>query len=157
MGFLEIALAMLDSSSGIWRCPMTLRNCRSATSSALSSISILGNRPEPYEVISYCDIRRDMPDMAIAMINKAISLDPNNWHYRYDLTVMRASGLSLRQLVSARGGGCNGAGAAATVVGRTFAAGQLQPTGDPEDRTPPLFLASPYALCGRGEASPALQ
>ncbi len=66
-------------------------NCRSATSSALSSLSILGNRPQPYEVISYCDIRRDMPDMAIAMINKAISLDPNNWNYRYDLAVMRAS------------------------------------------------------------------
>ncbi|HTX30133.1 MAG TPA: O-antigen ligase family protein [Solirubrobacteraceae bacterium] len=67
------------------------RNCRAATDSALSSISILGNRPEPYEVISYCDIRRDMPDMAIAMINKAISLDPNNWNYTYDLAVMRAS------------------------------------------------------------------
>ncbi len=56
-------------------------DCRAATSSALSSISILGNRPEPYEVISYCDIRRNMPDVAIAMINKAISLDPHNWNY----------------------------------------------------------------------------
>jgi hypothetical protein len=31
--FLETALAIEDSSKGIWRWPMTLRNCRSATSS----------------------------------------------------------------------------------------------------------------------------
>jgi O-antigen ligase len=66
-------------------------DCRAATRSAISSISILGNRPDPYEVISYCDIRRDMPQLAIATIQKAISLDPNNWNFRYDLAVMRAS------------------------------------------------------------------
>jgi hypothetical protein len=66
-------------------------NCAAATRDAMSSISILGNRPEPYEVISYCDIRRDLPGVAIATIEKAISLDPNNWNYRYDLGVMRAS------------------------------------------------------------------
>jgi hypothetical protein len=66
-------------------------NCSLATREAISSISILGDRPEPYEVISYCDIRRDMPGIAIATIDKAISLDPNNWNFRYDLAVMRAS------------------------------------------------------------------
>jgi len=66
-------------------------NCAVATRDAMSSISILGNRPEPYEVLSYCDIRRDMPGVAIATIQKAISLDPNNWNFRYDLAVMRAS------------------------------------------------------------------
>jgi hypothetical protein len=66
-------------------------DCVTATRSAISSISILGNRPEPYELISYCDIRRDMPSLAITNIQKAISLDPNNWNFRYDLAVMRAS------------------------------------------------------------------
>ena len=32
IGFLETALAIEDSSNGIWRWPITLRNCRSATS-----------------------------------------------------------------------------------------------------------------------------
>ena len=32
MGFLETALAIEDSSNGIWRWPITLRNWRSATS-----------------------------------------------------------------------------------------------------------------------------
>jgi len=66
-------------------------NCQLATRDAIGSISILGDRPEPYEVISYCDIRRDMPDLAIAMIQKAISLDPDNWNFHYDLAVMQAS------------------------------------------------------------------
>lgn len=66
-------------------------DCRSATRAALSSISILGDRPEPYEVLGYCDIRRDMPNLAIASIQKAISLDPTNWNFRYDLAVMQAS------------------------------------------------------------------
>jgi len=66
-------------------------DCRGATDSALSSISVLGERPEPYEIVSYCDIRRDMPGVAIAMIEKAISLDPHDWNYVYDLAVMRAA------------------------------------------------------------------
>jgi O-antigen ligase len=72
-------------------------NCALATRSALSSISILGSRPEPYEVLGYCDIRDDMPQLAIATINKAISLDPDNWDYRYDLAIMQAAaGLNPR-------------------------------------------------------------
>jgi hypothetical protein len=66
-------------------------DCRAATSSALSSISVLGDRAEPYEIVSYCDVRRDLPAAAIATIQKAISLDPNNWNYAYDLAVMRAA------------------------------------------------------------------
>jgi O-antigen ligase len=75
-------------------------DCRSATAAATSSISILGNRPEPYEILGYCDIRRGMPDLAMAAIQKAITLDPGNWNYRYDLAVVRASaGLSPVQAI----------------------------------------------------------
>jgi O-antigen ligase len=68
-----------------------LGNCQAASHSALSSISILGARAEPYEILSYCDIRRGMPRLAIDAIDKAISLDPKNWNYRYDLAVIRAA------------------------------------------------------------------
>ena len=65
--------------------------CGAATRSALGSISILGDRPEPYEVIAYCDVRRGRPATGPAAIEKAISLDPANWNYWYDLAVVRAS------------------------------------------------------------------
>jgi O-antigen ligase len=66
-------------------------NCRAATSAALSSIRVLGSRPEPYEVLGYCDIRSGMPNAAITAVQKAVSLDPGDWNYVYDLAVIRAA------------------------------------------------------------------
>jgi hypothetical protein len=65
-------------------------NCEAAERSATASIAILHIRPEAYELLSYCAARRGMPGSAIAAVHKAISLDPNNWNFRYDLAVMRA-------------------------------------------------------------------
>jgi O-antigen ligase len=73
------------------RYAFSLRNCRAASRSAVASISILGIRPEPYEILGYCDLRRGMPKLALAAITKAISLDPKDWNYRYDLALMRAA------------------------------------------------------------------
>jgi hypothetical protein len=66
-------------------------DCRKATDSALAAISVLGLRAEPYEVIAYCDVQRDLPSLAITTISKAVSLDPNNWNYVYGLGVMQAA------------------------------------------------------------------
>ncbi|MDQ6836647.1 MAG: O-antigen ligase family protein [Actinomycetota bacterium] len=65
-------------------------NCQAAVSAASSSISILGVRAEPYEVLGFCDIRQNRPQLAIAAIRKAITLDANNWVYTYDLALFRA-------------------------------------------------------------------
>jgi O-antigen ligase len=67
------------------------RNCAAASRAAMSSISVLGIRPEPYEILGYCDLRQGMPSLALAAIDKAISLDPTNWNYRYDLALVRAA------------------------------------------------------------------
>ena len=32
-----------------------------------------------------------MPQAALAAMNKAVSLDPNNWNYRYGLALMQAA------------------------------------------------------------------
>ena len=66
-------------------------DCRSATRAAVSSIAIVGSRPEPYQVLGYCDVLADKPRLAIAAMNKAISLDPNDWNYRYGLAIMKAA------------------------------------------------------------------
>jgi hypothetical protein len=66
-------------------------NCRTATQSALSAISVLGVRAQPYEILAYCDIRQGTPTLAVDLINRAISLDPKNWSYRYDLVLARAA------------------------------------------------------------------
>lgn len=65
---------------------------RAATDDALSSISILGIRPEAYELIAYSDLHRDMPGLAIRAMRKAVSLDQNSWSYAYGLALMEAAG-----------------------------------------------------------------
>jgi hypothetical protein len=72
-------------------------DCSTARSDALHSISILGNRAEPYELLSYCDLRLNMPTAALGAMEKAKSLDPKNWNYQYGLALMRAgAGLDPR-------------------------------------------------------------
>jgi hypothetical protein len=66
-------------------------DCRSAIEAASSSISILGNQAQAYEILSYCDIKADKPQLAITTMAKAVSLDPNDWNYRYGLAIMKAA------------------------------------------------------------------
>jgi hypothetical protein len=67
------------------------RDCQAATQDARASLSVLSIRAQPYEIIGYCDVRDHRPALAIAMIKKAISLDPNNEVYHYDLAVIEAT------------------------------------------------------------------
>jgi O-antigen ligase len=72
-------------------------DCGQATASARSSISALGNRPEPYEVIGYCDLRSGNGRDAVAEMEKAVDRDPEDWEYHYDLALARgASGVDPR-------------------------------------------------------------
>src|SRR6202035_5701657 len=66
-------------------------DCTAARRDALNSISVLGNRSEPYEILGYCDVRSGMLRPALAAIDKARALDPGNWNYQYDLAVMQAA------------------------------------------------------------------
>jgi O-antigen ligase len=66
-------------------------DCRTASDDALSSISILGVEPQAYEVVAYCDIHRDLPNLAIKAMKQAVSLDPQNWNYTYGLALARAA------------------------------------------------------------------
>jgi Flp pilus assembly protein TadD len=51
-------------------------------------------------VVGYCDVRSGRPRAAIPAIQKAISLDPENWNFHYDLAVVRASaGLDPRAAI----------------------------------------------------------
>ncbi len=66
-------------------------DCQAARGDSLSAISVLGNRPDPYEIIAYCDVRLGQPGAALAAIRKAVALDPGDWNYRYDLALVRAA------------------------------------------------------------------
>jgi O-antigen ligase len=66
-------------------------DCTAAQSAALSSITVLGNRADPYEILGYCDVRMGRPRAGVTAMQTAVSLDPDDWNYRYDLAVMQAA------------------------------------------------------------------
>lgn len=79
--------------------------CDPAIGSSLASIHALGVRPEPYEVIGYCDARLGQGPLAQLAMNNAIDRDPHSWEPRYGLAIVRAaSGLNpMPQLLAAHG------------------------------------------------------
>jgi O-antigen ligase len=66
-------------------------NCAAATPAALSSIGWLDFRPEPYEVVGFCDLERGRPRLAIAAMHQAVSQDPGSWETYYALAIAQAS------------------------------------------------------------------
>jgi hypothetical protein len=65
-------------------------NCVNARQSALSSLSLLAARPEPYEILSFCDLELGFPVEGLQAAQKAVHYEPNNWNYRYGLAIALA-------------------------------------------------------------------
>jgi hypothetical protein len=66
-------------------------NCASAGSSALSSINWLDVRPEPYEVLGFCDIERGLPRLGVTAMEQAVRHDPGSWETYYALAIAQGS------------------------------------------------------------------
>jgi O-antigen ligase len=77
---LEAALADFDANE-----------CPAAISASLDSLGALGVRPEPYEIIGYCDIRYGQFQLAEEAMESAVSRDPENWEMHYGLAMARAA------------------------------------------------------------------
>jgi O-antigen ligase len=67
------------------------KNCAKASSAALDSIKWLDVRPEPYEILGFCDIERGEPRVAIAAMKEAVSVDPGSWEPYYTLALAKAA------------------------------------------------------------------
>jgi hypothetical protein len=66
-------------------------DCATATPAALSSIGWLDFRPEPYEIVGFCDLKRGRPRLAIAAMHRAVVHDPGSWETYYALAIAQAS------------------------------------------------------------------
>jgi hypothetical protein len=66
-------------------------NCARADSAARSSISWLSARPQPYEILGFCDLRRGKPVLGVAAMRQAITRDRGSWEPYYALAIAQAS------------------------------------------------------------------
>jgi O-antigen ligase len=97
-GVLIVSQGRLDDAAAAFE----RGDCRAAIRRAVESIEALEIRPEPYEALGFCQVRRGNPELAVSALERAVERDPDNWEFRYGLALMRgAAGLDPRR--AARG------------------------------------------------------
>jgi hypothetical protein len=65
-------------------------DCRKAIDEGLASISKVGARPEPWEIVGYCDARLGAGGLAIKAMRNAADRDPQDWEFRYGQAIVTA-------------------------------------------------------------------
>lgn len=76
---LETALGQFDRNE-----------CDAAIATSRDSLDLLDRRPEPYEVIGYCQARQGREGAAEVAMLEAVERDPENWETHYGLALIRA-------------------------------------------------------------------
>jgi O-antigen ligase len=73
------------------------RDCRTAIDAALTATERFPVRPEPWQILGYCDARVGQYDLARRAMDAARARDPNNWQLAYGQAIVYGvSGLDAR-------------------------------------------------------------
>jgi hypothetical protein len=74
-----------------------VRDCRTAVPAALDAIDRFGVRPQPWQILGYCDARAGEYALARRAMDAARARDPNNWQFAYGQAIVYGvSGLDPR-------------------------------------------------------------
>jgi Flp pilus assembly protein TadD len=63
-------------------------DCAAAIDTALSATERFGVRPEPWEILGYCDARAGQYALARRAMDAARARDPHNWAYAYGQAIV---------------------------------------------------------------------
>jgi tetratricopeptide (TPR) repeat protein len=66
-------------------------DCAAASSDALSAVHLVSARPEPYQLLGFCDSRVGQHQLAIQMLQTAVDEDPKNWESFYGLALVEGA------------------------------------------------------------------
>jgi hypothetical protein len=70
-------------------------DCPTAVDEAITSTETLSVRPEPFEILGYCDVRLGRPKLGVRAMAEAVERDPGDWRFHYGLGLVRgAAGMS---------------------------------------------------------------
>ncbi len=67
------------------------RDCAAVIDHSLRSLASVGSRPEPWELIAYCDVGEGELGLAVQAARNAVARDPENWVYHYALALVRGA------------------------------------------------------------------
>jgi hypothetical protein len=65
-------------------------DCTRATDRALTALELMRFRPEPFEIIGYCNLRAGQLALGVQAMQAAADRDPGAWRYAYGLAVAQA-------------------------------------------------------------------
>jgi len=65
-------------------------DCTRAVDGALNALDALSVRPEPHEIIGYCDLRGGQAALGVRAMRAAQARDPRDWRYHYGLAIAQA-------------------------------------------------------------------
>jgi len=85
---LAVSQVRLESSLRAWK----ESDCTRTIDDALGSLDALPVRPEPFELIAYCDSRFAMNDLADGAMRSAIARDGRSWDLWYGLAMVHGAG-----------------------------------------------------------------
>ena len=66
-------------------------DCTAAIDASLESLKAIPSRPQPFEVLGYCDSRLGLHELAIGAMRSGAERDPENWELYYGLALVRAN------------------------------------------------------------------
>jgi len=66
-------------------------DCVKSVDASLNSIDALSMRPEPWELLGYCDMRLGRGELAVRAMQHAVSRDPSSWEVHYGLALAQAA------------------------------------------------------------------
>jgi hypothetical protein len=67
-------------------------SCARARSEAFAAISRVAVRPEPYQIIGYCDLEEGRTQAALAAMEEGAEREPDSWEYRFGIALARGEG-----------------------------------------------------------------
>lgn len=66
-------------------------DCAIASDAAVEAARLVGGRPQPYQILGYCNSRAGESALAISMFETAVARDRRNWQSYYGLALVRAA------------------------------------------------------------------
>jgi hypothetical protein len=76
-------------------------DCATASTAARSANGWLDMRPEPFEILGFCDLREGRAADAVVHMRRAVHLDPGSWETYYALSIAQAAA-GVNPMVAAR-------------------------------------------------------